>query len=64
MLILVALLAAPQLIDSLRGGSGGRPAGYYDIPTVTRVNYAFWYLGLLAILALLTFELHSVLKPV
>lgn len=62
MLILIALLAAPQLLASLRG-DGGRPAGYYDIPSATRANYAFWYLGLLAILALLTFELHSVLKP-
>ena len=63
MLILVALLAAPQLFASLRA-DGGRPAGYYDIPLATRVNYAFWYLGLLVILALLTFELHSVLQPI
>ena len=63
MLVLIALLAAPQLLESLRG-DGGRPAGYYDIPNATRVNYAFWYLGLLGILALLTFELHSVLQPV
>ena len=62
MLILIALLAAPQLLASLRGDAG-RPAGYYDIPSATRANYAFCYLGLLAILALLTFELHSVLKP-
>ena len=62
MLILIALLAAPQLLASLRGDAG-RAAGYYDIPSATRANYAFWYLGLLAILALLTFELHSVLKP-
>ena len=63
MLVLIALLAVPQLLDSLRG-DGGRPAGYYDIPAMTRATYAVWYLGLLAILALLTFELHSVLKPV
>ncbi len=58
MLILVALIAAPQLLASLRGDAG-RPAGYYDIPLATRVNYGCWYLGLLAILAVLTFELHS-----
>jgi len=62
MLILIALIAAPQLWASLRGDSG-RPAGYYDIPLATRVNYGCWYLGLLGILALLTFELHGVLKP-
>jgi Zn-dependent protease len=58
MLILVALIAAPQLFASLRGDAG-RPAGYYDIPLATRVNYGCWYLGLLAILAMLTFELHT-----
>lgn len=61
MLILVAIMAAPQLLASLRGGQG-RPAGYYDIPLVTRINYGCWYLGLLAILALLTFELHTALR--
>ncbi len=63
LLIVVALLALPQLLDSLRA-DGGRPPGYYEIPSATRVNYAFWYLGLLGILAFLTFELHSMLKPV
>lgn len=58
MLILIALIAAPQLLASLRGDAG-RPAGYYDIPFATRVNYGCWYLGLLAILAMLTFELHT-----
>lgn len=61
MLILIAIMAAPQLLASLRG-DGGRPAGYYDIPLATRVNYGCWYLGLLGMLALATFELHTVLQ--
>lgn len=63
MLILIAILAAPQLLASLRS-DGGRPAGYYEIAGATRATYAVWYLGLLGVLALLTFELHGVLKPI
>ena len=61
MLVLIALIAAPQLMASLRGNAI-RPAGYYDIPPTTRVHYACWYLGLVCVLALLTFELHSELQ--
>jgi Zn-dependent protease len=63
MLILIAILAVPQLLASRRS-DGGRPAGYYEIAGATRANYAVWYLGLLGVLALLTFELHGVLKPI
>ena len=61
MLVLIALIAAPQLMTSLRGNAI-HPAGYYDIPLATRVNYGCGYLGLVCVLALLTFELHSVLQ--
>ena len=61
MLVLIALIAAPQLMASLRGNAS-RPAGYYDIPLATRVNYGCGYLGLVCVLALLTFELHGVLQ--
>lgn len=61
MLVLIALIAAPQLMASLRGNAN-RPAGYDDIPLATRVNYACGYLGLVCVLALLTFELHSELQ--
>jgi len=33
------------------------------ISAATRASYGCWYLGLVAILALLTFELHGILKP-
>lgn len=61
MLVLIALIAAPQLMASLRGNAS-HPAGYYDIPLATRVNYGCGYLGLVCVLALLTFELHGVLQ--
>ena len=61
MLVLIALIAAPQLMASLRGNAN-RPAGYDDIPLATRVNYACGYLGLVCVLALLTFDLHSELQ--
>jgi Zn-dependent protease len=59
MLILIALLAAPQVISVLRGrAQASMPAGYYETPTAVRVRYAVWYLGLAALLALLSHEVH------
>lgn len=60
MLILVALLAIPQLIAS-RNPEKAMPAGYYDVPPATRWNYAAWYLGLAALLGILTYEVHTAL---
>ena len=62
LLVLVAIMAAPQLLASLRGHDT-KPAGYYAIAGATRAGYGCWYLGLVALLALLTFELHSALQP-
>lgn len=59
MLILIALLAAPQVWAVLRGRAmEGLPAGYYDTPMDVRVRYAVWYLGLAAFLALMSHEVH------
>lgn len=61
MLILIAILAFPQLKAALQkdGGISNMPAGYYDVPTETRVNYAFYYLGLTGFLAIMTYQLHN-----
>lgn len=60
MLILVAFLAAPQVLAVLRGeAQAQRPAGYFDVPAGRRVQYAVWYLGLAALLALLSHEVHE-----
>lgn len=59
MLILVAILAAPQVISVLRGqAEANMPAGYYDVAPAVRLRYAVWYLGLAASLALLSHETH------
>lgn len=62
MLILIAVMAAPQVLKVWRGeAESGLPAGYYDVPTARKVEYAAWYLGLAALLAVLCFETHEML---
>ena len=59
MLLLVAVLALPSVVSAWRGDfAQGRPAGYYEVPLAKRAEYAFWYLGLAALLALLCYEVH------
>lgn len=57
MLILIALMAVPQLLASRRADAG-RPAGYYAVPFAKRVEYAVWYLGLTVFLAAMSYSLH------
>jgi Zn-dependent protease len=65
MLILVAILAAPQVLSVLRGtAESNMPAGYYATPTPVRVRYAVWYLGLAAFLALMSHDVHLRLDAV
>jgi Zn-dependent protease len=63
MLIMIALLAYPQIKKALSkdAGASDMPEGYYDIPIETRVNYGVLYLGLAAFLAIMSYELHSAL---
>jgi Zn-dependent protease len=59
MLILVALLAAPQVLSVLRGQAEAMmPPGYYETPPAVRFRYAVWYLGLAALLGLMSHEVH------
>jgi Zn-dependent protease len=63
MLILIAVLAYPQVKLALKkdGGASEKPAGYYEVATETRVNYAVFYLGLAGFLAIMSYELHGML---
>jgi Zn-dependent protease len=63
MLILIAILAFPQLKAALQkdGGASELPEGYYDVDINTRVNYGVFYLGLAGFLAIMSYELHKVL---
>lgn len=65
MLILIAILALPQLKAALKkdGGASDMPEGYYDVDVNLRVNYGVFYLGLAGFLAIMSYELHKVLQP-
>jgi Zn-dependent protease len=62
LLILMALLAAPQVVKAFRYDSRDpENLRYYSVPTAKRLQYATWYLGLAAFLAIMSFELHETL---
>lgn len=60
MLILIAVLAAPQVWSVLRHRDIARET-YYQVPSNVRVGYAAQYLVLTGFLAVTTYELHSML---
>jgi Zn-dependent protease len=60
MLILVAVLAYPQLKEAL-WGDPNKDAGYYNVPRDTRINYGVMYLGLVAFLAMMSYSIHNLL---
>lgn len=63
MLILIAVLAIPQIKAALQkdGGASGLPEGYYDVDINVRVNYGVFYLGLTGFLAIMSYELHNMM---
>jgi Zn-dependent protease len=63
LLILMALLAAPQVVKALRyDPKDPHNARYYGVATGRRLQYAAWYLGLAAFLAIMCHELHETLR--
>lgn len=63
LLILMALLAAPQVIKALRyDPHDPENARYYTVSAGQRLRYGAWYLGLAAFLAVMSFELHEALS--
>ena len=62
MLILMALLAAPQVVKAFRHNPDDpETRRYYTVALGKRIQYAAWYLGLAAFLAIMTYELHETL---
>jgi Zn-dependent protease len=60
MLLLVALLAAPQLMAAWRYDPNAPEAvAYYGVAPAVRWRYATSYVGLAAFLALMTFQVHE-----
>lgn len=63
LLILIAILAAPSLLAAWRYDPNTPEARRYrDVPTATRLEYTFLYLGLAVVLALLAYNVHESLR--
>ncbi len=63
LLILMALLAAPQVMMAFRyDPAAPENRVYYGTSLETKVTYAFFYLGLLVFLAIMCFDLHEMLE--
>jgi Zn-dependent protease len=62
LLVLVALLAAPKVWEVIRGQHDSN-AAYYQTPAATRASYAVQYLGLVLVLAIMSFEVYTQLHP-
>ena len=60
MLILVAVLAYPQIKEAI-WGDPAKPDDYYTVPRDTRINYGALYLGLVAFLAMMSYSVHDML---
>ncbi|MBL8470504.1 MAG: site-2 protease family protein [Rhodocyclaceae bacterium] len=62
MLILMAILAAPQVVKAWRHDPNDpQTAAYYAASAETRFTYAAYYLGLAAFLAVMTHDVHEML---
>lgn len=64
MLILIALLAAPQVMKAWRyDPEAPENRAYYGVPARTKWAYGLLYLGLAAFLAVMAHEAHEMLGP-
>lgn len=61
MLILIAVLAYPQLKAAF-SGSLDQPSHYYDVPLAARINYGVMYLTLVIFLAVISYDIHAMLE--
>jgi Zn-dependent protease len=64
MLLLIALLAAPQVMQAwrhLRGQQDASQQAYYQASLEDKLTYGFAYLGLLAFLAVMVHDVHEML---
>lgn len=62
MLILVALLAAPQLWKAWKyRGDSEEAATYYAVSPAIRLEYGIYYIALTAFLGIMTYEVHEML---
>lgn len=60
MLILIAILAYPQLKAAI-WGNPNLPEQYYEVARETRINYGVMYLALVAFLAMMSYSIHDMI---
>ncbi|HEY1226018.1 MAG TPA: site-2 protease family protein [Ramlibacter sp.] len=64
LLVLMAVLAAPQLVKAWKfDPQAPENAAYYATTAETRLTYATWYIGLLGFLAVMAHDTHEMLGP-
>jgi len=64
LLVLMAVLAAPQIIKAWNfDPQAAENAAYYSVAPAKRFEYALYYVALAAFLAVMSFELHEMLRP-
>ncbi|VIO72373.1 hypothetical protein CI1B_40170 [Bradyrhizobium ivorense] len=62
MLLIVAVLAVPQLIQAWRyDPHAPENVAYYGVPLQTKLEYGAAYLGLAALLAIMSYDVHEML---
>ena len=65
MLILMAIIAAPQVLRAWRyDPKAPENAAYYAVSTETKVTYAAFYIGLAAFTATMSYDIHEMLAHV
>ncbi|HWU84430.1 MAG TPA: site-2 protease family protein [Rhodocyclaceae bacterium] len=62
MLILIAILAAPQIMKALKYDPNAPENAYYDVSAEDRVTYAAYYLILVGVLAGMSYSVHDMLQ--
>jgi Zn-dependent protease len=64
LLILMAFLAAPAVLQAIRGERTPEQQAYYAVPAETRLSYGALYLALAGFLAIMCHDLHQELPGV
>ena len=65
MLVLVGLLAAPQVLRAWKyDPSAPENAVYYSTTLETKLTYGLWYIGLAAFTAVMSYDIHEMLALV
>ena len=64
LLVLMAVMAAPHFIKAWKfDPQAPENAAYYSVAPAKRFEYALYYVALAAFLAVMSFELHEMLRP-